>query len=106
MALNFVTLSAGDQGIWVAHSSSHDYPVQSALASAMASGDSFLVGRPELIYPGTRQAMRLSVQTEGHRMPGGRNPTRPIRGRELEGGRRIGSTRFSPYPIPRVDSVC
>ncbi|XP_021093466.1 uncharacterized protein C11orf71 homolog [Heterocephalus glaber] len=106
MALNYVTISASDQGIRVTHRTNHGDLGQSALALAMVAGDSFLVGRPERLYPGTRPAVRLSVQTEARRMPGGQNPTRPIRGRELEGGRRIGPSGFSLYLIPRVDSVC
>ncbi|KAM6173896.1 LOW QUALITY PROTEIN: uncharacterized protein C11orf71 homolog [Erethizon dorsatum] len=101
MALNYMTLSAGDQGNRVAHRSSRGDLGQSALALAMVSGDSFLVGRPEPVYPGPRQAVRLSVRNEGRGAPGGWNPTRPIKGRKREGGCRIGPIRFSPYLIPR-----
>lgn len=106
MALNYVTLSAGDQGNRVAHRSSRVELGQSVLALAMVSGDSFLVARHELVYPGPRQAVRLSARTERRRMAGGRNPTRLLKGRELEGGSRIRPARFSPYLIPRDGLIC
>uniref|UniRef100_A0A8C2YT19 Chromosome 11 open reading frame 71 n=1 Tax=Chinchilla lanigera TaxID=34839 RepID=A0A8C2YT19_CHILA len=90
MALNYATLCAGDQGNGVAHRPAHGDLGQAALALAMVSGDSFLVGRPELVYPGPPQAVRLSARTHGRRMPGVRNR------------RRFGAIRFSPYTIPRV----
>lgn len=106
MALNNVSLSAGDQRTRVAYRASHgDLSPSAALALAMVSGDSFLVARPEAILPGptARQAVRPNVRTESRRASGGgRSPTRFIKGREPDGRNRSRQTRFSPYPTPGV----
>ncbi|XP_027961555.1 uncharacterized protein C11orf71 homolog [Eumetopias jubatus] len=103
MALNNVSLSAGDQRTRVAYRASHGDLSPSALALAMVSGGSFLVARPEAILSGPtpRPALRPSVRTEsGRTSVGGRGPTRFIKGREPGGQNRGSHTRFSPYPTP------
>lgn len=93
MALNNMSLSAGDQRTRVAYRASHgDLSPSAALALAMVSGDSFLVARPEAVLPGPtpRQAVRPNVRT------------RFIKGREPDGRNRSRQTRFSPYPTPGV----
>ncbi|XP_032283947.1 uncharacterized protein C11orf71 homolog [Phoca vitulina] len=105
MALNNVSLSAGDQRTGVAYRASHGDLSPSALALAMVSGDSFLVARPEAVLPGPtpRQALRPSARTESRRTSGGgRSPTRFITGREPDGRNRSRQTRFSPYPTRGV----
>nr|XP_020036644.1 uncharacterized protein C11orf71 homolog [Castor canadensis] len=89
MALNYVCLSAGDQGNRVAYRFSQGDLSPSALALAMVSGDSFLLARPEAIQPRPRQAVRPSVRTDSRRVPGG-------------GRSRSRQIRFSPYPVPAV----
>ncbi|XP_004636612.1 uncharacterized protein C11orf71 homolog [Octodon degus] len=103
MALNYVTLSAGDRGNWVARSSSPAGLGPSASALAMVAGDGFLVGRPEPGH-GPRRAVRLGAPSEGRRVPGG--PTRLQKGRKVKGGSRVRPPRFAPYPIPRARPVC
>ncbi|XP_025211364.1 uncharacterized protein C11orf71 homolog [Theropithecus gelada] len=99
MALNNVSLSAGDQRSRVAHGSSHSDLRPRASALAMVSGDGFLVSRPEAIHLGPRQALRPSVRAESRRVNGGgRSPTRFINGREPDGRGRSRQARFSPYP--------
>ncbi|XP_058401168.1 uncharacterized protein C11orf71 homolog [Diceros bicornis minor] len=105
MALNYVSLSAGDQANSVAYRSSHGDLSPSALALAMISGDSFLVAGREATPPGPapRQAGRPSVRLERSRAAGGgRSPTRVIKGREPDGRNRSRQARFSPYPTPGV----
>uniref|UniRef100_A0A2K6NC80 Chromosome 11 open reading frame 71 n=1 Tax=Rhinopithecus roxellana TaxID=61622 RepID=A0A2K6NC80_RHIRO len=93
MALNNVSLSAGDQRSRVAHGSSHSDLRPRASALAMVSGDGFLVFRPEAIHLGPRQALRPSVRAESGRVNGGgRSPTEP------NGRGRSRQARFSPYP--------
>uniref|UniRef100_A0A2K6CWI0 Chromosome 11 open reading frame 71 n=1 Tax=Macaca nemestrina TaxID=9545 RepID=A0A2K6CWI0_MACNE len=93
MALNNVSLSAGDQRSRVAHGSSHSDLRPRASALAMVSGDGFLVSRPEAIHLGPRQALRPSVRAESRRVNGGgRSP------REPDGRGRSRQARFSPYP--------
>ncbi|XP_055129188.1 uncharacterized protein C11orf71 homolog [Symphalangus syndactylus] len=104
MALNNVSLSAGDQRSRVAYRSSHGDLRPRASALAMVSGDGFLVSRPEAIHLGPRQAVRPSVRAESRRVNGGgRSPTRLINGREPDGRGRSRQARFSPYPIPAVE---
>ncbi|XP_010370661.1 uncharacterized protein C11orf71 homolog [Rhinopithecus roxellana] len=99
MALNNVSLSAGDQRSRVAHGSSHSDLRPRASALAMVSGDGFLVFRPEAIHLGPRQALRPSVRAESGRVNGGgRSPTRFINGTEPNGRGRSRQARFSPYP--------
>lgn len=105
MALNYVSLSAGDQANRVAYRSSHGDLRPSASALAMVSGDSFLVARPEATppIPIPRQAGRPSVRPERSRAAaGGRSPARVIKGREPDGRNRSRQARFSPYPTPGV----
>ncbi|VCX36545.1 unnamed protein product [Gulo gulo] len=105
MALNNVSLSAGDQRTRGAYRASLGALSPSALELAMVSGDSFLVARPEAVLPGPapRQAARPSVRTESRRASGGgRSPTRFIKGREPDGWNRSRQARFSPYPTPGV----
>lgn len=105
MVLNYVSMSAGDQGNRVAYRSSRGDLSPSALALVMVSGDSFLVTRPEAIHPGytLRQAVRPGIRTENRRATGGAwGPTRFIKGRDLDGRNRSRQSRFSPYPTPGV----
>ncbi|XP_032977503.1 uncharacterized protein C11orf71 homolog [Rhinolophus ferrumequinum] len=105
MALNYVSMSAGDQGKRVAGRSSHGDFSRSALAWAMFSGDSFLVTWPEAIHPEPtpRQAVPPSVRTESRRATGGSwSPTHFIKGRDPDGRIRSCQARFSPYPTPGV----
>ncbi|XP_067607187.1 uncharacterized protein C11orf71 homolog [Pseudorca crassidens] len=101
MALNYVSLSAGDRRGLVAYRSSHGDLSSSALALAMVSGDSFLVTSPEEILPEPilRSTVRLSFRTESRRAPGGGgSTTRFTEGREQEARSRSRQARFSPYP--------
>lgn len=101
MALNYVSLCAGDHGNMVAYRSSHGDLSPSALA--MVSGDSFLVARPAAIHPGPtpRLAARPSVRTDSRRAAGGGwSPTRFGKGRDPGGRSRSRQARFSPYPTP------
>ncbi|XP_022368966.1 uncharacterized protein C11orf71 homolog [Lutra lutra] len=103
MALNNVSLSAGDQRTRRAYRASLGALSSSALERAMVSGDSFLVAMPEAVLPGPapRQAVRPSVRTESRRASGGgRSPTRFIR--DPDGRNRSRQARFSPYPAPGV----
>lgn len=105
MALNYVSMSAGDQGNRVAYGSYHGDFSRSALALAVFSGDSFLVTWPEAVRPEptARQAVRPSVGTESRRATGGSwRPTHFIKGRDPEGRIRNCQARFSPYPTPGV----
>lgn len=103
MVLNYVSMSAGDQGNTGAYRSSRGALSSSALV--MVSGDSFLVTRPEAIHPGPslQQAVLHSVRTENRRATGGAwAPTLFIKGRDLDGRNRSRQSRFSPYPTPGV----
>ncbi|KAG8524576.1 putative protein C11orf71 [Galemys pyrenaicus] len=105
MALNYVSLSAGDQRNWWAYRYANGDLSPSASALAMVSGDSCLVARPEALTPGPTpwQAARPTVRTESRwATGGGRSPTRVIKGRELDGRRRGRQSRFSPYPTPGI----
>ncbi|XP_025854985.1 uncharacterized protein C11orf71 homolog [Vulpes vulpes] len=96
MAVNFVSLSAGDQRSRVASRAPPGDLSPSAAALALVSGDGFLVAAPEARLPGPvpRQAGRPSVRPE--------RPTRPIKGRDPDGRARSRRTRGAPYPIPAV----
>ncbi|KAM5224670.1 uncharacterized protein C11orf71 homolog [Hipposideros larvatus] len=105
MALNYVSMSAGDQGSRVACRSYHGDLSWSASALAVFSGDSLLATGPEAIHPELtpRQAVRPSVRTESRRAKGGSwRPTRFIKGRNPDGRVRSCQARFSPYPTPGV----
>ncbi|XP_017378804.1 uncharacterized protein C11orf71 homolog [Cebus imitator] len=93
MALNSVSLSAGDQRSRVAYRFSHGDLSPPALPLAMVSGDGFLVSRTEAVHLEPRQAVRPSVRAESRRVNGGG------RGRS-----RSRLARFSPYPSPGVKS--
>ncbi|XP_077636656.1 uncharacterized protein C11orf71 homolog [Crocuta crocuta] len=90
-----MALSAGDQRSRVAYRASHG----DLNPSAMVSGDSLLVARPEAILPAPAppQAVRLSVRAASRR-----SPPRFIKGREGDGRNRCRPARFSPYPTPAV----
>ncbi|CAD7689983.1 unnamed protein product [Nyctereutes procyonoides] len=98
MAVNFVSLSAGDQRSRVASRAPPGdlSPSAAALALALASGDGFLVAAPEARLPGPvpRQAGRPSVRPE--------SPARPLKGRDPDGRARSRQTRGAPYRIPAV----
>ncbi|KAM9660146.1 uncharacterized protein C11orf71 homolog [Trichechus inunguis] len=105
MTLNYVSLSAGDQGYRMAHRPTPGDLSSSAFALAMVSGDNFFVTRPGAVYPGPvpRQTVRPSVRNESRRLTGGgRGPTRLIKGREPEGRNRGRQARFLPYPARGV----
>ncbi|XP_040339011.1 uncharacterized protein C11orf71 homolog [Herpailurus yagouaroundi] len=105
MALNYVSLSAGDQRSRMAYRASHGDLNPSALALAMVSGDSFLVARREAVLPGPapRQAVRQTVRADSRRATGvGRSPPRFRLGREADGRNRSRQARFAPYPTPAV----
>nr|XP_035120507.1 uncharacterized protein C11orf71 homolog isoform X1 [Callithrix jacchus] len=91
MALNSVSLSAGDQRSRVAYRFSHGDLSSPASALAMVSGDGFLVSRPEAVHLEPRQALRPGVRAESRRGNGG-------------GRSRSRHGRLSPYPIPDVKS--
>uniref|UniRef100_U3CMS5 Uncharacterized protein C11orf71 isoform 1 n=1 Tax=Callithrix jacchus TaxID=9483 RepID=U3CMS5_CALJA len=93
MALNSVSLSAGDQRSRVAYRFSHGDLSSPASALAMVSGDGFLVSRPEAVHLEPRQALRPGVRAENRRGNGGGR----ARSRSRHG-------RLSPYPIPDVKS--
>ncbi|KAM8955411.1 uncharacterized protein C11orf71 homolog [Lycaon pictus] len=96
MAVNFVSLWAGDQRSRVASRAPPGDLSPSAAALALVSGDGLLVAAPEARLPGPvpRQAGRPSVRPE--------SPTRPIKGRDPDGRARSRQTRGAPYPIPPV----
>ncbi|XP_004712868.1 uncharacterized protein C11orf71 homolog [Echinops telfairi] len=105
MALNAMSLSAGDQGSRMAPHSTLGDLRPPAFALAMVSGDSVFMSRPGAAPPGPapRQTGRPSARPEGRRVTGGgRSPTRLIKGREPEGRSRSRQARFSPYPAPGV----
>ncbi|XP_032141365.1 uncharacterized protein C11orf71 homolog isoform X2 [Sapajus apella] len=99
MALNSVSLSAGDQRSRVAYRFSHGDLSPPALPLAMVSGDGFLVSRTEAVHLEPRQAVRPSVRAESRRVNDGG------RGRSWSRSRsRSRLARFSPYPLPGVKS--
>ncbi|XP_006834040.1 PREDICTED: uncharacterized protein C11orf71 homolog [Chrysochloris asiatica] len=105
MTLNYVSLSAGDQGYRMAYRSTQGDFSPPAFALAMVSGDNLFLTRTGATYPGPvpRQTVRPSVRIESRRVAaGGRSPTRLIKGRELDGRGRSRQARFSPYPAPGV----
>lgn len=105
MALNCGPLSAGDQRNWLAYRFAIGDLSAPASASALVSGDSCLVARPEALPagPAPRPAARRSFRAENRRAAGGgRRPTRVIKGRERDGRGRGRPSRFSPYPAPGV----
>ncbi|XP_070283168.1 uncharacterized protein C11orf71 homolog [Myotis yumanensis] len=99
MALNDVSLSAGDRGNTVAQRA----PRGGLSPPATISGDSALVARPEATLPGPplRQATQPGARPERRRATGsGWGPPRAVKGRVLDGRRRCRAARFSPYPAP------
>ncbi|XP_074256726.1 uncharacterized protein C11orf71 homolog [Saimiri boliviensis] len=97
MALNSVSLSAGDQRSRVACRFSHGDLSPPASALAMVSGDGFLVSGPEAVRLEPGQAVGPSVRAESRRVNGG--------GRGRGRGRsRSRHARFSPYRLPGVKS--
>lgn len=103
MALNCVSLSAGDHGSRVASRPSHGDVSPPALALAVFSGDSFLLTRPEATHPGPppRQTVRPRSRAESRRPTGGGcSPTRFIKAGDPGGRVRSRQARLSPYPTP------
>ncbi|XP_002708469.1 uncharacterized protein C11orf71 homolog [Oryctolagus cuniculus] len=98
MALNCVSLSAGDQRNRAAYRALPGDRSPSASAWAMVSGDGFLVARPGAVRPGPRQAVRPNIRESRRVTASGRSPPSLINGRDPDARSRGHQTRFSPYP--------
>uniref|UniRef100_G1PYG3 Chromosome 11 open reading frame 71 n=2 Tax=Myotis lucifugus TaxID=59463 RepID=G1PYG3_MYOLU len=106
MALNDVSLSAGDRGNTVAQRAPRGGLSPPASALATVSGDSALVARPEATHPGPplRQATQPGARPERRRATGsGWGSPRSVKGRDPDGRRRCHAARFSPYPAPGAE---
>lgn len=108
MALNDVSLCAGDQGNRAASRPARGDLSPSASAWAMVSGDSALVAGPGGAHPGPppRQAARPGARAESRRAAGGGwSPARSGKGRDPGARSRSRQGRFAPYPArgPKLD---
>ncbi|XP_036179868.1 uncharacterized protein C11orf71 homolog [Myotis myotis] len=103
MALNDVSLCAGDRRNTVAWRAPRGGLGPPASALATVSGDSALVARPGATHPGPplRHATQSGARAERRRATGsGWGPPRSVKGRDPDGRRRGRAARFSPYPAP------